>query len=183
MTVVLAAVLYLLVTSLTAGGPSTTPIGGAFLASHPVSSYCATGSAQTLGASAISGGCTAGDFVYTLTIESSRVAFGNVLFKVETPTGAVFAGAGASASFAVIDLSSHVVAVSITGPALAMTAKWSGYGPTLTAPAYTSSSPLTNQFEIVIDLGHSAPATGEGLEFVVVGIGSFSGATTPLGLP
>src|SRR5208282_4370147 len=82
-TVVLAAVLYVLVSGLT-GGPTSTPFGSAFTASHPGSGVCTAGNAQTLGATPITGGCTAGDFIYTLAIESSRIAFGNVLFEVMT---------------------------------------------------------------------------------------------------
>ncbi|MGD0587446.1 MAG: type IV pilin N-terminal domain-containing protein [Thermoplasmata archaeon] len=181
-TVVLSAVLYLLISGLT-GGPTSTPIGGAFTASHPGSGLCAAGSGQTLGAAAITGGCKAGDFIYTLTIESSRIAFGNVLFEVRTLAGSAFTGGGASASFALLDPATHVVAISMTGPTIAMSAKWPGYGLTSTAPTYTDSTPLTNLYLIVIDAGSATPISGEGLAFVAIGIGSFSGATSPLALP
>jgi len=181
-TVVLAAVLYVLIAGLT-GGPTSTPIGGAFTASHPGSGFCAAGNAQTLGAAPITGGCVAGDFIYTLAIESSRIAFGNVLFKVMTTAGSPFTGGGATASFAVLDLATHVVAISVTGPTIAMSSKWLGYGPTSTAPTYTDTTPLTNQYLIVIDAGSATPLTGKGLEFVAIGVGSFSGATAPLQLP
>ena len=124
-TVVLAAVLYVLVSGLT-GGPTSTPIGGAFTASRPGSGFCAAGSGQTLGAAAITGGCKAGDFIYTLTIESSRVAFGNVLFKVVTTAGSSFTAGGASSSFAVLDPATDVAAISVTGATIAMSAKWPG---------------------------------------------------------
>jgi hypothetical protein len=181
-TVVLAAVLYVLISGLT-GGPTQTPIGGAFAASHPGSGFCAAGSAQTLGAAAITGGCKAGDFIYTVTVESSRVTFGSVQFEVRTAAGAVFAGAGATASIAVLDPATHVTAISITGPNLAMTSGWSGYGLTSTAPTYSASTPLTDEYLIVIDMGSSTSTTGQGLAFVAVGTGSFSGTTTPMGLP
>jgi flagellin-like protein len=182
-TVVLAAVLYLLVSGLTSGGVGSKPIGSAFAASRPTAGTCAAGSAQTLGASAITGGCKAGDFIYTLTVESSSVSFGSVLFEVKTSLGATFTGGSASSSFAVIDLSNHVAAISITGAAMAMTAKWSGYGPTTTAPAYSDSTPITNQHLIVIDMGSATPTTNQGLAFVALGIGSYGGATNLLSLP
>src|SRR5580658_10823265 len=76
-TVVLAAVLYVLISGLT-HGPGSTPIGSAFTTGKATAGTCAATSSQALGASAITGGCKAGDFIYTLTIESSTVTFGSV---------------------------------------------------------------------------------------------------------
>ena len=58
-----------------------------------------------------------------------------------------------------------------------------GYGLTSSAPTYTDSTPLTNEYQIVIDTGSATPTTGQGLAFVALGIGSFSGATAALSLP
>src|SRR5580658_5028567 len=93
-TVVLAAVLYVLVAGLT-HGPGTTPIGSAFATGHPTGGTCAAGSAQTLGAAPITGGCKAGDFTYTLTVETSTVSMGSVLFEVRTGSGTVYMGGSA----------------------------------------------------------------------------------------
>ncbi len=181
-TVVLAAVLYVLIAGLT-HGPGATPIGSAFAAGNPTSGTCSAGSAQTLGAVAISGGCKAGDFTYTLTVESSTVSLGNVLFEVKTSSGTVFAGGTISSSFAVVDVTSHVAAISVTGATMAMTTPWQGYGLTTTSPSYHASSSITSLHTIVIDVGSSTPTTGMGLTFVVLGIGSFSGTTGPVHLP
>jgi flagellin-like protein len=181
-TVVLAAVLYVLISGLT-HGPGSTPIGSAFTTGHVLSGTCGAGSAQTLGAAAITGGCKAGDFIYTLTVETSTVTFGSVLFEVKSASGGVDTNGGASSSFAVLDVTSHVAAISVTGATIAMTAKWPGYGLTTTTPTYKDSTPLTNLFVIVIDGGSATPTTGQGLTFVVQGTGSFSGATAPVSLP
>jgi len=181
-TVVLAAILYVLVSGLV-HGPGSTPIGSAFAAGHPATSTCAAGSAQTLGAAPISGGCKAGDFIYTLTVESSRVTLGSVLFVIKTTSGAAYSGGSASSSFALIDITNHVAALSVTGATMAMTSTWQAYGLTTTAPSYGPSSALTNLHTIVIDMGSASPTTGQGLKLVALGTGSFSGATGPLDLP
>lgn len=180
--VVLAAVLYVLIAGLT-HGPGGAPIGSAFTAGHPMGSTCIAGSAKTLGAVAITGGCTPGDFIYTLTIESSSVSFGSVLFEVKTGSGMVFTDGSASSSFAVLDIVGHVTAISPTGVPIAMTSKWSGYGLTSTVPTYSDSTPLTSVNTIVIDRGSPIPTTGQGLTFVAIGTGSFSGTTAPISLP
>jgi flagellin-like protein len=181
-TVVLAAVLYVLISGLT-HGPGSTPIGSAFATGRATGGTCAAGSGQSLGAAAITGGCKAGDFVYTVTIESSTVTFDSVLFQVKTSSGGVFAGGSASSSFAVLDSGGHVAAITVTGATVTMTSTWSGYGPTTAAPAYKASTPLTNLYTIVIDGGSSTSLTGQGLTLVALGTGSFSGATNPVSLP
>jgi flagellin-like protein len=181
-TVVLAAVLYVLISGLT-HGPGSTPIGSALAVGRVTAGTCAASSAQTLGAAAITGGCKAGDFVYTLTIESSTVAFGSVLFEVKMSSGGAFSGGGASSSFAVLDTAGHVAAITVTGATIAMTSTWSGYGLTTTTPTYKATTPLTNLYTIVIDGGSSTSLTGQGLTLVTLGTGSFSGATSPSSLP
>jgi flagellin-like protein len=181
-TVVLAAVLYVLISGLI-HGPGSTPIGSAFTTGKVSASTCAAGSAQSLGAAAITGGCKAGDFIYVLTIESSTVKFGSVLFQVKTSSGGVFAGGGASSSFAVLDPTGHVAALTVTGATISMTSTWSGYGLTTTAPTYATTTSLSNLFTIVVDGGSAAPLTGQGLTLVTFGTSGFSGATTPVPLP
>lgn len=180
--VVLAAILYILVAGLS-HGPGSTPIGFAFAASHPVSGMCAPGSRQTIGAAAITGGCKSGDFVYRLNVEESTVDFGNVIFEVKTASGSVYGAGSATASFAVLDSGSHVAAISLTGVTIAMTTTWNSYGLTSTAPTYKSTTPLTDLFTIVIDSGSAKSTSGQGLTFVVIGTGSYSGATAPVSLP
>ncbi len=179
--VVLAAVLYLLVVGLVQT-PGKSPIGSAFAAGHPVASLCGAGSSQVLGSTAVTGGCRPGDYVYILTVENSRVALANVLFRVQNPGGSVFDNAGTNGSFALLDATNHVAAVLVTGASLAMAQTWSGYGLTTTAPTYQQASPLATTMVIVIDIGPTSTA-GEELEFVAFGTGAYSGSTVPLLLP
>ncbi|HKN06562.1 MAG TPA: archaellin/type IV pilin N-terminal domain-containing protein, partial [Thermoplasmata archaeon] len=80
-TVVLAAVLYVLISGLTGGGVGSKPIGTAFT----VGPNPSTGATKC---TAATGGCVAiNDYIYTLTIESSSVNFGNVLFEVKNSVG------------------------------------------------------------------------------------------------
>jgi len=182
MGVVIAAVLYILLSGL-AHGPGSTPIATAFAAGHPTPGTCVSGSAQILGPVAISGGCSPGDFIYTLSVESSTVSFGSVLFDVRTTSGLAFTGGGATSSFALLDEASHVAAIGITGTTIAMAGTWSGYGLTTTAPTYSTSSSLTNLYTIVIDSGSSTPISGQGLIFVALGTGAYSGMAGQIYLP
>ena len=186
-TVVLAAVLYVLISGLT-HGPGNTPIGSAFTAGNPIASTCAAGSAQTIPpVAATTGGCKVADFIYTLTVESSTVSFGSVLFEVKTSSGSIFAGA-ASSSFALLSISGTVAADFTTGVGMAMTTTWAGYNAAasvcaVAANSCSTSSSLTNLYTIVIDMGSATATTGQGLSFVAIGTGSFSGTTSPIALP
>jgi len=180
-TVVLAAVLYVLISGLT-HGPGSTPIGSAFTAGNPTAGTCGTGSAQAITTTAISGGCKVGDFIYTLTVESSTVTFGSVIFEVKTSSGAIYTAGSATSSFAVLTISQNVAAITVTGATMAMTGTWASYGLTSTAPTYTTSTPLTNLFTIVVDMGSATSTTGQGLSLVALGTGSYSG-TTAVSLP
>jgi archaeal type IV pilus assembly protein PilA len=170
-TVVLAAVLYVLISGLT-HGPGNSPIGSAFSAGAPISSKCAAGGTFA------TTGCLAADYVYTLTIESSTVTFGSVLFEVKTSTGTITTITGPG-GFSILPISGAPVAqfAVATGGAMAMTST----GWTYTAPTGSSSS-LTNLYTIVIDMGTVNP-TGTGLTFVAIGTGSYTGTTTPISLP
>jgi flagellin-like protein len=179
-TVVLAAVLYVLISGLT-HGPGNTPIGSAFTAGNPTASVCAAGSAQTIGAAVITGGCHAGDYIYTLTVESSTISFSSILMEVKTSSGAVYGGGTANSGFSVLNVAGNVVAVSVTGTTLAMSGTWTSYGPT-TTPTTSTSTPLTNLYTVVIDMGTTNPG-GQGYTFVGLGTGSYSGTTSPLALP
>jgi hypothetical protein len=180
--VVLAAVLYVVVTGV-AHGPGTKPIGSAFTAGKVTAGTCAAGSSQTLGAVAITGGCKPGDFVYTLTVEASTVTFGSVLFEVKKSSGVTYAGGSASSSFAILDSGSYVAALSLTGATMAMTSSWQGYGPTTAAPTYEPTTAITNLHTVVIDMGSATSTEGQNLQFVALGIGGYSGSTNPIALP
>jgi archaeal type IV pilus assembly protein PilA len=173
-TVVLAAVLYVLISGLT-HGPGSTPIGSAFTAGNPTSSTCATGSTM------VANGCLAGHFIYTLTVESSTVTMGSVVLEVKTPTGAVFVSTGVG-GFSVMTISATVCA-QYAQPAAGGLAMTAAFGTYPAAQGCSSSTPLTNLYTIVIDMGAAGPYTGQGLTFVALGTGSYSGTTSPLSLP
>ena len=185
-TVVLAAVLYVLISGLTGGGVGSKPIGSAFSAGAPILSTCAAGSAQTVPpVAATVGGCNVGDQIYTLTVESSTISLGSALFEVKTSAGGIYtpAAGGAHDSFAVLNIANQVVAITVTGGAMAMSTAWAGYGPSgeCNAAICASSTTLTTIYTIVLDMGTSAPG-GTGLSFVAIGSSGYTG-TTSLGLP
>ncbi|MGA8541979.1 MAG: archaellin/type IV pilin N-terminal domain-containing protein [Thermoplasmata archaeon] len=182
-TVVLAAVLYLLLTGLT-HGPSSTGIGGAFSADRPSGSQCTKGG-ETFAAN----GCLTGDYEYTLTVESSSITFANIEFQVKTSGGTILSLGAGVGGFSILN-SGGAVAAQGTGngvtanAVMAMNAPLAHFGasPTCNGAACTTSTPFTSIYQIVIDMGTNNPAA-QGYTFVGIGIGSYSGTTTPLALP
>jgi ribosomal protein L37E len=171
--VALAAFLFFDVTHAIGPGPIATPIGTAFAAGDPTSESCTT-------AMVSDGACvTEGDFVYSLSVEQSTVAVDNVIFLVDTATGATFHNT-ATAWFAVVPPTGYACAYAqiASGAGLATSGTWTGYG-----SGCFASSPLLNTMKIVIDLGQTAPTTGSGLNFVVAGENGYDGTTAPLVLP
>jgi archaeal type IV pilus assembly protein PilA len=171
-TVVLAAVLYVLISGLT-HGPGSTPIGSAFSAGTATPSTCGTGSTYA------AKGCLTGDYIYTVAIASSTVTFGSVLFEVKTSAGSVLTLTAGAGGFTVESTTGAIAAQSpsgTAGTAMAMTTAFTPVSP------LTSSSSLTSLYTIVIDMGTANPA-GQGYSFVVLGTGSFSGSTNPVSLP
>jgi archaeal type IV pilus assembly protein PilA len=168
-TVVLAAVLYVLISGLT-HGPGSTPIGSAFSAGTATPSKCATGTSYA------TNGCGSGDYIYTVAIASSTVTFGSVLFEVQTSSGSVLTLTAGTGGFTVESTTNAIAAQSPNGATLAMTTAFTPVSP------LTSSSSLTSLYTIVIDMGTANPA-GQGYSFVVLGTGSFSGSTSPVSLP
>ncbi len=167
-TVVLAAVLYVLISGLT-HGPGNAPIGGAFTAGNPIAGTCGTPLAGKA--------CTSGHAIYTLTIESSTVTFGSVLFQVKTPSGSVLPNSG---QFSIVTSSNAVAATETVTGGLSMATTWTTVNATL---GLSSGSPLTSVYTIVVDLGQTASISGAGDTFNAVGIGSYSGTTAPITLP
>jgi hypothetical protein len=142
-----------------------------------VSGICAAGSTFA------TKGCLAADFTYTLTVESSTVTFSSVLFEVKTSSGAVAAVVG-TAGFSALSISGAIAAQQAVAGGIAMPSVFAIYGasPICNGGACSTSTPLTNLYTIVIDMGTANPA-GTGLTFVVLGTGSYSGTTNPLSLP
>jgi flagellin-like protein len=173
-TVVLAAVLYVLISTLT-HGPGATPIGSAFAAGNPRSGTCAGGG--TLATT----GCKAGDFYETLTIEQSSVTFGNVLFEVIlTSTGGAWGACAGACGFAVLSSAGATVAYENIAATTAMVMLSS---PGFTYVGSTTSGSLLNSgvFTISLDLGTGA-TTGLGISFVCIGQSGYSGTTSAVSL-
>ncbi len=190
-TVVLAAVLYVLISGLT-HGPGSTPIGSAFTAGNPVASTCVAGAGQGGAAPAVATGlalgfsCITGHYTYTLTVEQSTVSFGSVLFELKTSGGGVYPNAAAG-SFSILNIAGAIVATEPLAAAagLAMPVTWTSYSAAQASNSvvYTTSVSLTSLFTIVIDTGSASATTGQGLSFVTLGTGSYSGTTGALSLP
>jgi archaeal type IV pilus assembly protein PilA len=167
-TVVLAAVLYVLISGLT-HGPGSTPIGSAFTAGSATPGQC-TAAQHTAGICAATN-----NYIYTVAIASSTVTFSSVLFEVLQTSGSAVSATGDG--FSVLAANGTVVAHSGALTTLAMTT-------TLTYPVtyVTATTSLSTLYTIIIDMGTANPSN-LGYTFVVHGTGSFSGATNPVSLP
>jgi flagellin-like protein len=177
-TVVLAAVLYVLISGLT-HGPGNTPIGSAFSMGAATSSSCGTTTTWTVANHGCIGSAGGGDFIYTLTVETSTVTLGSVLFEVKTAAGGAFVNTGAG-GFAIVPLAGGTPACY---SAIAAGAGMVMSGTCTVTGSYTSATPLTNVFNIVVDLGQAGSTTGQGLSIIAIGTGSYSGNTAPSSLP
>jgi FlaG/FlaF family flagellin (archaellin) len=173
-TVVLAAVLYVLVSGL-ARGPGATPIGTVFAVANPSSGKCwAAGVTNHV--------CgTAGDQLWNLTIEASKVTLKDVMLEVKTSSGSIYKNSLA-AGFAIMPLTgtTPVAYYSISaGAGLAMAKTF-----TISA-GYSASTPISTTMYIVIGTGTAAGswAPGQGNYVTVVGTGSYSGTTAAEVLP
>ncbi|HYA56969.1 MAG TPA: archaellin/type IV pilin N-terminal domain-containing protein [Thermoplasmata archaeon] len=174
-TVVLAAVLYVLISGLT-HGPGSTPIGSAFSMGAAVSSTCSVGAGGTVATK----GCTQGDFIYTLTVETSTVSLGSVLFEVKTAAGGVVSTGANAGGFAVEPLAGGTPACY---SAIAATTALVMSAVCTTTGTYTSATPLTNVFNVIVDMGTTTATTGLGYSLIAIGTGSYSGNTAPASLP
>jgi archaeal type IV pilus assembly protein PilA len=183
-TVVLAAVLYVLISGLT-HGPGNTPIGSAFQAGAATagnSGYTGASSACAAGTTTLAAAVKASDWTYTLTIESSTVSFGSVGYEVKASTGAVLAGG--AGGFYVVNSGGQVAACYLTTAAGGFAVTGGMTYPT--AAGATASTSLTTLYTIVIDTGSNAaanPWTGQGDTFNAIGLGSYSGTTAAQALP
>ncbi len=176
-TVVLAAVLYVLVSGLS-HAPGTTPIGSAFAVGAPRAGSC----------TAAGPGCLAGgDFIETLKIDQSTVTFASVLFEVTTSSGTVWkcgtggsgSGAGVTCGFSVVTDSGTDAAISATFAAGAGMVMSGGFA---TFTGVSGGSSLTSGvYQIVIDMSGKG-MTEMDLSFTVIGQGSYAGTTEPVPL-
>ncbi len=173
-TVVLAAVLYVLISGLT-HGPGNTPIGSAFAIGAPISGTCSA--AQVMAKIC----ATANDQIFTFTIEQSTITLGSVQFEVKAPSGTAFANTLA-ASFSIQTITGTEVAYYAVAVAagLAMTSLWSNY-----AAGNSGSTPISTTMSFVVDTGIVATSwtTGAGNSVIGLGVGSYSGTTSAQTLP
>ncbi len=170
-TVVLAAVLYVLISGLT-HGPGSTPIGSAFAAGNAKGGYC-TGTAAT-------NGCLAGGkWIYNLTIEQSTVTFGSIYFDVVTASGGTYS-AGTGAQFAIVSVTSGTTAAYYLTTAAGFVQAGSF---TYETGFSTSTSLSPGLFTIVVSFPTTTATTGMGLGLVEIGQGSYSGTTAAVSLP
>jgi hypothetical protein len=101
-------------------------------------------------------GCTAGDSLYTFTIEQSTVTFGDVALRVIASTGAVFSESGGGPGFSVLSLTGTVEAYwSATSGVMNMSSGWSYVS------GGSNSTPITTTETIDVDVG-TANLTGQG---------------------
>jgi flagellin-like protein len=176
-TVVLAAVLYVLITGLT-HGPSSISLGTAYnpggvIASQQPAANTGTGTCAAA-STTLAAAVKPSEWVYTFAIESSSVTFGSVGFEVKSSAGAVLAWT--AGGFYIVTSGGAIAACGL-GSAANGFASVSGLTYP-TANGITASTPLTTLFTIVIDTGTaggSNPWTGLGNYFVTVGLGSYSG--------
>lgn len=173
-TVVLAAVLYVVISGLS-HGPGSAPIGSAFAVGTPVQGTCwAVGVTNHV--------CgTAGDRIFNLSIQQSTITLGDVLLEVRTATGSVFHNTVAG-GFAIMPLTGNVPVAYYSfaaGAGLAMSSTFTiGTG-------YSASSPITSTMFIVVGTGTPTGSwfPGQGNYIVAVGTHHFSGVTEAVVLP
>lgn len=163
-TVVLAAVLYILISGLTKG-PGNTPIGTALGLGAP-----------TLvqgGAGATFPPCKAADYCYQIGLASvSGVSASSINVQILTAGGTVWSGMAGGGGAGITDIKGAAV---VSGPvaaagAFAVTTWTAGAG-------YTTTTPLTAAMSFWVDMGTANPS-GQGYVLVIIGTGSFSGQTT-----
>jgi archaeal type IV pilus assembly protein PilA len=162
-TVVLAAVLYVLISGLTKG-PGTTPLGTAF----------AMGAAQAITGTSSTPACVSGDSCYSLTVESAGggITAGSINFKVVYSTNSTTYQTGnvVGKGISIVSIAGLVVA---TGGTVAVTTA-------LTLTTWTSGSTvgLSSTQTIWVDLGTAASHVGQGLQLQALGVGSYQGTVS-----
>jgi len=125
----------------------------------------------------IANGCSAGDYVYNVTIESSSIQFGEVVFKVTSSSGAPYVATGGTPGFSILNESGKMSARwSATDGNMTMSGGWSY------SQGTTSSTQLNSLYALEVDMGTVNPHD-LGYNFEAIGLGRFSGSTAIVGLP
>ncbi len=173
-TVVLAAVLYVLISGLT-HGPSSAPLGTNFSWGVPINATSAGPSTTGCGATG-----AATQFCYSIEIAGSSVSTSNVVLALRNSAGATVAwpagGTTTTTSGVSVPTANQIVLISptVTTPVAAYNSATSGW--TL-ATGFTGS--ITGGFSIVIWLHGGTTATGYGMlgdEIVAIGASGYSGS-------
>ncbi|MGD0587361.1 MAG: archaellin/type IV pilin N-terminal domain-containing protein [Thermoplasmata archaeon] len=173
-TVVLAAVLYVMISGLT-GSVGSKPIGSAFAVGTPAPGTCWAAGVTNHVCGAV------GNRIFNLSIQTSTVTLGDVLLEVKTAAGSVFKNTVA-AGFAVMPITGIVPVAYysfVANAGLAMTSTFTiGAG-------YSTSSPITSTMFIVIGTGTPTGSwfPSQGNYVVALGTDHYSGVTTALVLP
>ncbi|HTT25732.1 MAG TPA: archaellin/type IV pilin N-terminal domain-containing protein [Thermoplasmata archaeon] len=167
-TVVLAAVLYVLISGLTRG-PGNTPIGTAFGAGTPtLTQGMAGGSVATTGCG------IAAHYCYEIPVASasSGLTIGSMTFQIVGSNGAVWTGNAAGGGAAFVSIGGTVLAYATVGAGVAFTV------PSWTAgTGGSSATQVSNTMTIWIDMGTGNPS-GQGYVLNIFGTGSYSGQVT-----
>jgi flagellin-like protein len=168
-TVVLAAVLYVLISGLV-HGPGNTPIGSAL----------GLGGATLFSGTAAQVGCAAAtDYCYKVLITSvsSSITVGSISLQVKATTGAVYPGQSATSAVTITTISGAALVSSVVGANPINVGTGATYA--WAAGSGTTASILVTSDTLWIDLGAvaSSPA-GSGLTLVIFGNGAFSGSET-----
>jgi flagellin-like protein len=173
-TVVLAAVLYVLISGLTHGA-NQTPIGSAFAVGTPIAGTCwASGVTNHV--------CgTAGDRIFNLSIQASTLTVGDVLFEVKTSSGLVYHNT-VSGGFAILRAGTTVPVAYYTFAAAAGVAMKSTF--TVTA-GYSTSTPITSSMYLVVGTGTPVASwtPNQGNALFAIGTNHFTGVTSGVTLP
>ncbi len=139
---------------------------GQFIAGNPVLGTCPSGGTFA------SAGCSAGEFVYTLTVESSFATFGQVLFHIEASNGTVYVAIGGESGFSILSSTGAVVAqYPAANGLMSMKSGWSY------AVGITATTPLTSLYAVLVDMGAPNPH-GQGYTFVDVSTGNYTGSSS-----
>jgi hypothetical protein len=154
-------------------GPCNCPVGSSFTAGDPITGTCGSNSTLPVG------GCTAGDQVYTLGVESSTVTLGSLRLRVEAPPpSSILTAPGGPASFTLTSASGELVAYwGAPQGQMAMTTGW-----TYLLHWSSNATPMTNLYSILVDVG-SSDLMGRGFVFIASVSGGYPETTSPLGLP
>jgi archaeal type IV pilus assembly protein PilA len=163
-TVVLAAVLYILIQQYTKGSNNAT-----------------IGSGLAIGGSTDGASTTTNYYNMTVESTSNTLTLGSFTFEVRTPTGAILAvgsvfGGGTITALKVVVINPINTVVATFTPGAATT-----YGTGCTAPAYTSAcsstSPMTTQYTFSVQVSPIAVSLS-GCSLTALGQGSYSGTTS-----